>query len=87
MQAVDNLGSVCIVEIFPYGQTQRDCLFVKGQRLLSGVVVHLVCGCTVNQNMHGIVTVSATRDFLYILTLTCCCFGELVSRWACASRI
>lgn len=87
MQAVDNLVSARIVEIFPYVQTKRDCLFVKGQRLLSGLVVHLVCRCTVNRNMRGIVTVSATRDFVYILTLTRSCFGELLSRCTCARGI
>lgn len=61
MQAVDNLLFACVAEIFPSGQTQRDCLFGKGQRLLSGLVVHLVCGYTVNQNMQRIVTGSATR--------------------------
>lgn len=54
MQAVDNLVFAYIVHSFPSGQTQRDCLLVKGQRLHSGLVVDLVCGRAVNQNMHGI---------------------------------
>lgn len=57
------------------GNTKR--LFVEGQRLHSGLMVHLVCGCTVNRSMHSIVTVTVMRVFLYILRLTCCCFGEL----------
>lgn len=56
-------GVCCIVEIFPPGQTQRDCLLVKGQCLHRSLVVHLVCGCTVNRNMHRGVTVSLIRVF------------------------
>lgn len=66
MQAADKSVSACVVEIFPSEEKQRDCLLVKGQRLLSGLVVHLVCGCTVNQNMLGVVTVSVMEVFLHI---------------------
>ena len=57
--------SACIVEIFPSGKN-KDTLLVKVQRLLSDLVVHLVCGCTVYQNMLGVVTVSVIKVFLHI---------------------
>lgn len=67
---------------FPSGHTLRDCLLVKGQRLLCDVVVQWGCSRTVNWNMHNTVTMSLMRLFLDTLTSTCCCyFEELVFRW------
>lgn len=50
MLAVDGLLSASIFEIFPLGQTQSGCLFVKGHRLLGGLVV---CGCTVSKSEYA----------------------------------
>lgn len=69
MRAADSLVSACIFEIFPFGQTQSDCLLVKGQHLHSGLVADLSFLCIVNQNIGGAVAVNVMRDIMRVFFL------------------
>lgn len=78
MRAADGLVSACIFEIFPFGQTQSDCLLVKGQHLHSGLVADVSFLCIVNQNIGGAVAVNVMRDIMRVFSLACS-LGEFVS--------